>query len=478
MTKAQDHRSQSMKEQAYKIDRDKDHKSLTTKEISISEVIIDYCFVYKKNLAQHTYGKKKATLIVILSIKLTKLIIYYLQRKHKFHPRPDSPLYLPNEEFVLGYLKFSAKGTKREVFGMPTPGNLIIANIQGEPYYEEYLEKVAKHQRYLAGDKGSDPYSPAPKPAKATKKSKPLAPKADPRPPVTKSASSQQTKPKPVPAKSKGKKRKLVTETSDKPSSARRSNPSLVTKTTFDDEEADVQRALEECLKSISDAPRGPLLTVVIREPESRKYQPLPEVQGKGKEKRTSTPTGSSSHDESSSLYAKLGLTVSEVEFDEDVPRIDAGVPDECQARQNPGDQDEGQAGPNPDEQDEGQAGPNPGDIVASQPLPSLVVHAGPNLENMELEVIDVSTQPYPEQIDEGFTATAYPKVQDNLKLTVEEHVILEEPASFTGTLSSLQHLGKDHSFGDLFFNDKPSKADNEKTTAETKAESIISVII
>nr|GFB61030.1 hypothetical protein [Tanacetum cinerariifolium] len=76
--------------------------------------------------------------------------------------------------------------------------------------------------------------------------------------------------------------------------------------------------------------------------------------------------------------------------------------------------------------------------------------------------------------MDEGFTATAYPKVQENLKLTVEEHVILKEPASSTGTLSSQQHLTKDLSFGDLFFNDKPSKADNEKTTAETKVESMV----
>nr|GEZ59381.1 monodehydroascorbate reductase [Tanacetum cinerariifolium] len=30
-------------------------------------------------------------------------------RKHRFHPRPDSPLHLSNEEPVLGYLKFSAK---------------------------------------------------------------------------------------------------------------------------------------------------------------------------------------------------------------------------------------------------------------------------------------------------------------------------------------------------------------------------------
>nr|GEU57905.1 hypothetical protein [Tanacetum cinerariifolium] len=76
--------------------------------------------------------------------------------------------------------------------------------------------------------------------------------------------------------------------------------------------------------------------------------------------------------------------------------------------------------------------------------------------------------------MDEGFTATAYPKVQENLKLTVEEQVLLEEPASSSGTLSSLQHLSKDISFGDLFFSDKPSEADNDKTTVETKVESMI----
>nr|GFA30719.1 monodehydroascorbate reductase [Tanacetum cinerariifolium] len=242
-------------------------------------------------------------------------------RKHKFHPRPDSLLHLPNKEPVLGYLKFSAKGTKREVFVMPIPGNLITANIQGEPYYQEYLAKVAKHQRYLADEQGSDPDSPALKSTKATKKSKSSAPKADLRPPVSKLASSHQPEPKLAPAKSQGKKRKLVTEISDKPSPARKSRSGLVSKRhkpisslrsvdesiaegipekepRVDDEEADVQRALEESLKSIYDAPRGPLPSIVIRELESGKYQPLPEVQGNGKE----------------------------VESDKDVSGIDAGV--------------------------------------------------------------------------------------------------------------------------------------------------------
>ncbi|GKA47582.1 retrovirus-related pol polyprotein from transposon TNT 1-94 [Tanacetum coccineum] len=74
-------------------------------------------------------GKKKANPIVIPSVRFTKLIIHHLQNKHKFHPRPDFPIHLPYEEYVLGYLKFSAKGTKREVFGMPIPNDLITTDI-------------------------------------------------------------------------------------------------------------------------------------------------------------------------------------------------------------------------------------------------------------------------------------------------------------------------------------------------------------
>nr|GEX96613.1 hypothetical protein [Tanacetum cinerariifolium] len=284
---------------------------------------------------------------------------------------------------------------------------LDISRVSGES---------GKHQRYLAGEKWSDPDSPTLKPAKATKKSNSSAPKADLRPPVTKPASSQQPELKPAPVNSL----RSVDESVDE--GIPEKEPRV------DDEEADIQRAVKESLKSVYDVPRGSLPPVTPKKKSLANqfiYQ-----------RRTSTPTESSGHDEFSLLYVELGLTDSEVESNEDVPRINMGV------------QDEGQAGPNPGEQDEGQAGPNP-----------------------DLEATDVSTQPHPEQIDKGFTATTYPKVHENLKLTVKEEVILEEPASSTRTLSSLQHLAKDLSFGDLFFNDKPSDADNEKTTIETEVE-------
>ncbi|GJT10018.1 retrovirus-related pol polyprotein from transposon TNT 1-94 [Tanacetum coccineum] len=73
-------------------------------------------------------------------------ILPRIRCNNKFHPRPCSPLHLPNEEPVLGYLKFSAKGTKREVFGMPIPNDLITNDIRGEQYYNAYLEKVSTQE--------------------------------------------------------------------------------------------------------------------------------------------------------------------------------------------------------------------------------------------------------------------------------------------------------------------------------------------
>nr|GEZ88239.1 hypothetical protein [Tanacetum cinerariifolium] len=88
---------------------------------------------------------------------------------------------------------------------------------------------------------------------------------------------------------------------------------------------------------------------------------------------------------------------------------INTSFKGEGQAGLNPDDQDEGHTGPNPDKQAEGQAGPNP----------------------------DVSTQPHPEQMDEGFTTMAYPKVQENLKLTVEEQLLRTTATETTKTTTT-----------------------------------------
>ncbi|GKC95854.1 hypothetical protein Tco_1161296 [Tanacetum coccineum] len=90
--------------------------------------------------------------------------------------------------------------------------------------------------------------------------------------------------------------------------------------------------------------------------------------------------------------------------------------------------QDEGQAGSNPGKQDEGKAGSNPGNAAEFQLQPSHVVHAGPNLEPMDLAISDASTQQNPEKMDEEFTTTAYPNVQENLKLPTEDQFFVEKP--------------------------------------------------
>ncbi|GJR98810.1 hypothetical protein Tco_0270984 [Tanacetum coccineum] len=434
----------------------------------------------KKNLAQHTQGKKKATLIVIPSVRFTKLIIFHLQRKHKFHPRPESPLHLPTEEPILGYLKFSAKGTKREVFGMPIPNELITDDIRGADYYNAYLKKVAKHHRYLAGEEVSDPDSPAPKPAKSTKpkitkQTKPVAPKA-----ATK-------KPQPAPTKPKEKKHKQDKETTEATPPAKRTKAGKVAKKQtlkrsqqlvdevvdedipltepgFGDLEADTQRAIKESLKDAHGAHRGPLPSVVFKEPDTRK--PLPEVEGKGKEK-----VGA---EQAARVLLNLQTPKKKSPTEQYIFQRHEEVPLVVKS----GAPDEGQAGPNPGIQDEGQDGPNPGNDIVSQTLSTLGVHAGPNLEHTDAEAADATSQPQPGQMDKEFTATTYPNIQENLKLTVDDLVIPEEPTSSTVTLSSLQHLAKDFSFGDQLFNDKPSESNNEKTTADTEAESMVSVII
>ncbi|GKB17788.1 hypothetical protein Tco_0851711 [Tanacetum coccineum] len=63
--------------------------------------------------------------------------------------------------------------------------------------------------------------------------------------------------------------------------------------------------------------------------------------------------------------------------------------------------------------------------VAESLPSPTPCVLAGPNLEHSDVEITDPSSQPQPEHMDEGFTASAYPDVQENLKLTVDEQPLV-----------------------------------------------------
>nr|GEY74395.1 copia protein [Tanacetum cinerariifolium] len=379
-----------------------------------------------------------------------------LNLKHRFHQRPDSPLHLSNEEHVLGFLKFSAKGTKSEVFGMPIPDSLITIEIQQATYYQEYLAKVTHHRKYLAGETGGVQNPPTSKPTQPARK-----PKVPTRPSISIPVASTQPAPTSAPAKSQENKHKKATETTDKPAKVKRIKHSISRKT----------RQPRSSPKSVGASEAEEVAHDLLSLQKHKKTCPADQYIF---QRRVLEPTGSSRHDESP--YALLGQSDNEEESEKVVLGAEEGGQDEGQAGLNPDETSEGQAGSNPDETSKGQAGPDPGDAEAKvQYILSFVVHARSDHEHMDLDVANVSPQPSMEQLDEGFTATVYPNVQENLKLAIEEPVLLEELASSSGTLSSLQHLSRDFSFGDQIFSDKHSNADKN---AETEVKSMVNIMI
>ncbi|GKB53292.1 retrovirus-related pol polyprotein from transposon TNT 1-94 [Tanacetum coccineum] len=138
------------------------------------------------------------------------------------------------------------------------------------------------------------------------------------------------------------KKRKLVEETLDDPLPTKRSKAGLIGKRrkaksqlrlidepsdegvpveepVHDDEEADLQRDLELSLKDQRERTQGPARPVVLREPDSDKFQPLPKTPMKKSpteqfifQRRPPMPTKSFAHAESPSMDAELNLTDSE----------------------------------------------------------------------------------------------------------------------------------------------------------------------
>nr|GEW17519.1 histone deacetylase 14 [Tanacetum cinerariifolium] len=326
-----------------------------------------------------------------------KLVRNVSNIRHRFHPRTESPLHLPNEETVLGYLKFSAKGTKREVFGMPIPGSLIIAEIREASYYQEYLAKVAQHRRYLAGETVGVQDPPAPKPTQPARKPKSKPTKAPPRHAVT----STQPTPTSAPVEPQAKKRKQATETSDKPPKAKKSKYGWVSQ--------------KRTLKNVeaSKAEEVPAMEPQVAAEDTDLQKALEESM-----KPHMICLESDNEEESE----KIVLGADEGGQDKGQAGPDPGAQAEDQTGSDAGAQDERQAGSNPDETSKGQAGPDPSDAGAKvQSIPSPMVQAGSDHEHMDLNVADVSPQTSTEQLEEGFTATVYPKIQENLKLAVEE---------------------------------------------------------
>ncbi|GJY06123.1 hypothetical protein Tco_0373177 [Tanacetum coccineum] len=125
----------------------------------------------KANLGSPTKKGRKDKPHVIPYCRFTKLIICHLVRIHNIYQKSASPFHLAEEDLRLGNLKFVSKGEVDEVFGMPIPNEMISNNIRNAPYYNAYLEMVAKHDQKVAAEKEgkkktASAKQPKPKPAK------------------------------------------------------------------------------------------------------------------------------------------------------------------------------------------------------------------------------------------------------------------------------------------------------------------------
>nr|GFC02453.1 histone deacetylase 14 [Tanacetum cinerariifolium] len=97
-------------------------------------------------------------------------------------------VYLAGEDFKLGNLKFVPKGEIDKVFGMPIPDELILNNIKNVPYYNSYLEMVAKHDLKMSAEKAGKKKTVSAK----QPKSKPTVKKASKQAPAPKSKASKE----------------------------------------------------------------------------------------------------------------------------------------------------------------------------------------------------------------------------------------------------------------------------------------------
>ncbi|GKA64309.1 hypothetical protein Tco_0763915 [Tanacetum coccineum] len=103
--------------------------------------------------------------------------------------------------------------------------------------------------------------------------------------------------------------------------------------------------------------------------------------------------------------------------------------------------------------------------------------HAGtdPRRKSVWSALLDQTLSPYAQN---EFMADLYPKVQERLKFLADEHVVLEEPLSSFGTLSSMKNLDDAYTIGDQFINDKATEDEPEKLNVESEVVSMVTVPI
>nr|GEV69994.1 hypothetical protein [Tanacetum cinerariifolium] len=290
---------------------------------------------------------------------------------------------LTEDDLSLGNLKFVPKGKINEVFKMKILEELITDNIKNTPYYNAYLEMVAKHKRGITaakegGKKKTTPQADKPIKSAPPKQAKPTTAKQ----PKPKHVKEKPTKPTPI-------------------QKAGKDQPDVVPEPQGACEEYDLERAIQVSLELFQVQGQVHIGGVAIREPVAEAICPLPMVEGKGKAIATKEQAAQS----------LLALHTPKRR------KAETGTDTEKVINEDPGKTPESRPSPNDDKMDEDQDG--------SDPRKSHVALTGPN----------------PEPMHDDFMATVYPKVHESLKFLVDEHVILEDPPRSSKTLSSMKNL-------------------------------------
>ncbi|GJR94281.1 retrovirus-related pol polyprotein from transposon TNT 1-94 [Tanacetum coccineum] len=377
------------------------------------------------------------------------------------------------------------KAKKMKSLECPIPNELISNNIRNAPYYNAYLENGAKHDLKVAAEKEGK---------------KKIVSTKQPKSKYTIEKSS-----KPAPAS----KPKLAKEKPSKPSTAKPPKPKPAKATPL--QKAGKGKVAKVCnvkssFQQVDEPDEEPAQSEPEPEPEqegkepaAEAIRPLPVVEGKGKAivteeqaaqsllalhtpKRRSTtdqfilqrrtpateeastgPSAQPHDDTSANILTNSGgdteiLQIGDEQGDdvtEEVNLEDKTTEiDEDQAGSDPGETHESRPSSKQVLMDEDQAGPDPGE--------GGVALAGPD----------------PKPTHDEFMADLYPKVQESLKFPADDHVILEEPLSSSGTLSLMKNLDDAYTIGDHFINDKATEDESEKLNVESEVVSMVTVLI
>nr|GEY47528.1 hypothetical protein [Tanacetum cinerariifolium] len=388
----------------------------------------------------------------------TKLIICHLGRIHNIHQRSKSPFHLAEEDLRLGNLKFVPKGKKDEVFGMPILNELISNNTRNTSYYNAYLEMVAKHKRRIATEKEG--------------KKKPTTTKQ----PKLKPANEKSSKPSPVP-KPKATKEKLA-----KSSPAKPSKMGNVLKTRKGKKVTRPLPVVEGKGKAIATEEQAAQSLLVLHTPKIRTttdqfilpmWTPATEERSTGPSAQPQDDTSTNIvHESPSPADAETGADSNKTtsEGDTEILQIDEDQGKDVDNQVNLEEKTT--------KLDQGQAGSNIGKTPESRPPPEQEFmeedHAGPDPGVSRVAL----SGPNPKPTHEEFMDNVYPDVHGSLKLPVNEHVILEEPLSSSGTLSSMKDLNDAYTFGDQFLNDKSTEDELDKLNMDSEVVSMVTVPI